>query len=425
MSDQTACHKTYTYTLTPTPAQERELERVVMVCRHLDTVALEQRSTACSTAWQRCHVSVSRYQQEAQLKDIRAAFPEYAAVHSHVLQDVLARLDKTYQAFFRRVQRGEKAGFSRCKGRDRFHSFTYKAVGTGARLDNGVLVLATIGRIAVRWSRLLEGEATPKTVTVCREAEGWYVGLSCAEVPIKLLPLTGRETGIDLGLESFATRANGEPIETRAALGWQSATSGAPSGASRVARKAAAADVRRSTCSRERISGCGRKRADFHHKTALGLVRAYDTISHEDLQTARRPDGQHAPEPPPREVHRRRRVEGVPAHPVVHSGRSWQDRRSRAACVHLARLFGLRRARVQGLVHPLAPVPGVWDESAARSYCCAQHLARRKTPTWARAEPSGAHVGRWAERRLSIRGDVSPAECQRALSGWRGQHRKR
>jgi putative transposase len=91
MSDQSACRKTYTYTLTPTPAQERELERVVMLCRQLDTVALAQRSTA----WQRCHVSVSRYQQEAELKDIRAAFPEYATVHRHVRQDVLVRLDKT------------------------------------------------------------------------------------------------------------------------------------------------------------------------------------------------------------------------------------------------------------------------------------------------------------------------------------------
>jgi putative transposase len=91
MSDQSACRKTYTYKLQPTPAQERELERVVMLCRHLDTVALEPRSTA----WQRCHVSVSRYQQEAELKDIRAAFPAYAAVHRHVLQDVLARLERT------------------------------------------------------------------------------------------------------------------------------------------------------------------------------------------------------------------------------------------------------------------------------------------------------------------------------------------
>ena len=153
MSDQTACHKTYTYKLIPTPAQERELERVVWCCRTLYNVAVEQRSTA----WQRCHVSLTRYQQEAELKDIRAAFPEYAAVHRHVRQDVLARLERTYQAFFRRVQRGEKAGFPRFKGHDRFHSCTDKECGNGARLDNGVLVLATIGRIAVRWSRLLAG----------------------------------------------------------------------------------------------------------------------------------------------------------------------------------------------------------------------------------------------------------------------------
>jgi hypothetical protein len=43
--------------------------------------------------------------------------PEYAAIHSHGLQDalhaVLARLDKTYQAFFRRRTAGETAGFPR------------------------------------------------------------------------------------------------------------------------------------------------------------------------------------------------------------------------------------------------------------------------------------------------------------------------
>src|SRR5215831_3161785 len=132
MSDQTACRKTYKYKLTPTAEQERRLERVVMLCRQLYNVALEQRITA----WQRCRVSVSRYQQEAELKGIRAEFPEYAAIHSHVLQDVLARLDKTYQAFFRRMQRGEKAGFPRYKRRGRYRSFTCKEYGNGATLDN-------------------------------------------------------------------------------------------------------------------------------------------------------------------------------------------------------------------------------------------------------------------------------------------------
>src|SRR5215472_13493526 len=164
MSEQATCRKTYKEKLRPTPSQERALEAVLWRCCTLSNTALEQRITA----WERCHISVTRFQQEAELKDIRAELPEYAAIHSHVLQDVLARLDKTYQAFFRRVQRGEKAGFPRFKGRERFHSFTYKEFGNGARLDNGFLVLAKIGRIGVRWSRPLQG--TPKTVTVSREA---------------------------------------------------------------------------------------------------------------------------------------------------------------------------------------------------------------------------------------------------------------
>jgi len=54
-----------------------------------------------------------------------AAFLEDAALDSHVLQDGLARLDRTFPAFFRRVQAGEKAGFPRFQGRGRYHAFTY------------------------------------------------------------------------------------------------------------------------------------------------------------------------------------------------------------------------------------------------------------------------------------------------------------
>ena len=145
------------------------------------------------TAYQRRHVSVSRCEQEAEVKVIRAACPEDAAIHRHILQDVLARLDKTYQAFFRRVQRGEKAGFPRLKGRNRFHSFSLKEFGNGATLDNGFLVLSKIGRISVHWSRPLEG--TPKTVIISKEADGWYVAMSCVDAPPHPLPLTGLSPG--------------------------------------------------------------------------------------------------------------------------------------------------------------------------------------------------------------------------------------
>jgi putative transposase len=240
--------KTYQEKLRPTPAQERALEDVLCRCRELYNAALEQRITA----WQRRRVSLSRYEQEAELKDLRAEFPAYAAIHSHVLQEVLARLDRTYQAFFRRVQRGEKAGFPRFKGRHRFHSVTYKEYGNGARLDNGCLVLSKIGRISVHWSRPIEG--TPKTVTISHEADGWYVAISCADVPVHVLPSTGLETGLDLGLDSFAMLADGQRIFTPATIARRKPIYGAALGASHGARRAATDGAKPSRCWPRRTS---------------------------------------------------------------------------------------------------------------------------------------------------------------------------
>src|SRR5260370_24503179 len=91
--------------------------------------------------------------------------PEYAEVYSQVLQDVVQRADRAFQAFFRRVTAGDTPGYPRFHGRDRYRSFTYPQAGEhgGARLDNGFLVLSKIRRFAVRWSRPPGG--TPKTVT--------------------------------------------------------------------------------------------------------------------------------------------------------------------------------------------------------------------------------------------------------------------
>src|SRR5262249_25244890 len=67
-----------------TPPQEREREAVLWRCRTLDTTALEQRLTGGRRGQGK---SATRLQQEAELKELGEAFPEYAALHSHVLQD--------------------------------------------------------------------------------------------------------------------------------------------------------------------------------------------------------------------------------------------------------------------------------------------------------------------------------------------------
>jgi putative transposase len=84
--------KAYKYKLKPTPEQERQLEEVLWRCRTLYNTALDQRITL----WKQRGVTLSAYGQMAELPDLKAAFPDYAAIHSQVLQDVLTRLDKTY-----------------------------------------------------------------------------------------------------------------------------------------------------------------------------------------------------------------------------------------------------------------------------------------------------------------------------------------
>src|SRR5262249_30346621 len=103
-----------------------------------------------------------------------------------------------------------KPGFPRFHGQHRSHSCTAKAFGNGARLDNGSLALSKIGRIAVRWSRPLQG--TRKTVTISKEADGWSVSFSCADVPSAPLPLSGQETGRAVGLPVLLLTAAGDAV---------------------------------------------------------------------------------------------------------------------------------------------------------------------------------------------------------------------
>src|SRR5689334_2022008 len=101
------------------------MEFVLRRCRELYNAALEERRDA----WQKCGVSVTVAGQSAQLPVIKEVRPEYGDVHSQVLQDVLSRLDKAFQAFFRRVKNGGMAGYPRFQGTNRYNSFTYKQFG--------------------------------------------------------------------------------------------------------------------------------------------------------------------------------------------------------------------------------------------------------------------------------------------------------
>jgi putative transposase len=272
--------KVYKYKLTPTPEQASLLERTLALCFQVYNAAIGERREA----WRLCGVSVTYYQQKAELPGIKEAMPEYAEVHSQVLQDVVLRVERTFQAFFQRIRDGKTPGYPRFQSSSRYRSFTYPQYGNGAVLDGSLLSLSKIGRIRIRLHRPLRG--TPKTVTVSREADGWYACVSCADVPAEPLPPTGQETGVDLGLESFATLADGTMIHTPRC--YRQAEAYLRRCQRRVARRQKGSNRRKKAVNllAKAHQQVKRQRADFHHKTALALVRANDVIYHEDLQTA-------------------------------------------------------------------------------------------------------------------------------------------
>jgi putative transposase len=252
-----------------------------MLCRYVYNGALEQRRAWWARGQGR---GATYYQQKAELPDLKAACPEYAEVNAQVLQDVVLRIDRAFQAFFRRVAAGEKAGYPRFQGRNRYNSFTYPQYGGGAVLDGGVLSLSKIGRVRIRLHRSLEG--TPKTVTIRREADGWYAAISCADVPVQALPQTGQETAIDVGLKIFLVTADGAIVANP--RHYREAERRLVKAQRRVSRRAPGSNRRRKAVRllSKAHQHVQRARADFHHKTALALLRQYDAIYHEDLQTA-------------------------------------------------------------------------------------------------------------------------------------------
>jgi putative transposase len=129
MAEQTV-RKTYKYKPKPTTEQERLLERTLMLCRHVYNAAIGERREA----WRMRGITVTYYQQKAKLLGIKEATPEYAEVSAQALQDVVLRVDRAFQGFFRRTRAGKTPGYPRFHGRERYNSFTYPQVGEhGAR----------------------------------------------------------------------------------------------------------------------------------------------------------------------------------------------------------------------------------------------------------------------------------------------------
>jgi putative transposase len=137
-------HKNFKFRLYPNKEQEQTLFFTLNRSRELYNAALSERKDSYQkhfrqTIYQNeqgqvfiAHMEanlkikdVTYQQQKRDLVDIKELREEYQDIHSQVLQDVMLRLKKAMDNFFRRVKAGETPGFPRFQGRNRYCSFTY------------------------------------------------------------------------------------------------------------------------------------------------------------------------------------------------------------------------------------------------------------------------------------------------------------
>lgn len=266
--------KTYRYRIYPTKEQKEKIEYTLNLCRYLYNNALEQRILA----YKKYKKSISYNMQQNELPLVKQVLPEYKEVHSQVLQDVLKRLDKAFQNFFRRLGTNDKAGFPRYKGKNRYHSFTYPQ--SGFVIEGDKLRLSKIGNIRINLHRKLVGE--PKTCTIVRKNDKYYVALVC-EVEKPQVTLTNKVVGIDLGVAHLAITSDGEFFDNHKYLRksekqlkrLQRIVSKRKKGSNRR-RKA----VRLLAKKHEQIAN---QRKDRNHKISRILVDRYDLIVFENL----------------------------------------------------------------------------------------------------------------------------------------------
>src|SRR5262245_45644790 len=227
------------------------------------------------------HLSINYKAQANQAPEIKKDRPEFARIHSQVIQNVLKRVEFAFDNFFRRAKEGQKPGFPRFRSRSRYDSFTYPQ--SGFSLKGRKLHLSKIGKVDLHLSRPIEGEI--KTCTIKREADGWYV-IFAVEEPKKEVAVAPKESvGVDVGIESFATLSDDEAAPIENPRYFRRAERDLKKAQRRVSRRVKGSKRRKRAVRllQKKHLKVKRQRRDFHFKEARKLVGQYQSIKVEDL----------------------------------------------------------------------------------------------------------------------------------------------
>jgi len=257
------------YRLKPNKAQQELINKHVGASRFLYNLALETKTVA----YLGNKVSLSRYDLQKQIPELKKECEWLKEINSQSLQYVLLNLDTAYKKFFK----GD--GFPKFKSKHRGkQSFT---IPQNVKVKNNKLIIPKFREgIKIILHRELKGVI--KQATISRTPTGkYYVSIlvdTKTEYPTKPIIKEKTTIGIDLGIKDFAITSDGEVFDNPKYL------RKSESRLKYLQRKYSKYKGKRTkkllTTLHEKVAN---QRKDYLHKVSTLLIRENQTIALETL----------------------------------------------------------------------------------------------------------------------------------------------
>ena len=289
----------YQYRLRLTKQQQSTIDVWMELCRRQYNYRLgerfnwwEQNRCDINSCPLICHLPELKdrpdlYSQKRDLVNTKQLLSEYKEIPSHTLQDVIARVEKTFDRWLKGDSNGKRSGKPRFKGQGRYRSIAFPDPVKPEHIKGNLIQLPKIGNLKVILHRPIPDGFKIKTAAIVKKADGYYITLSLQDSSVPELspemPTVDNTIGIDMGLKSFLVDDLGEEVvipqyyrkSERRLKKIQRSLSRKKKGSKRrrkVIKRVAKAHLKVSN-----------QRKDFHYKTAKKLLSKGKNVGHEDL----------------------------------------------------------------------------------------------------------------------------------------------
>ena len=229
--------------------------------------------------------------QSKRTTELRAENSWYSRIDSDVSQSNLAKLDAAYNGFF-----SHKRGFPAFRKAANFNSFQFKPKRAKLTVNRSSkhkrcyshVYLPGIGDMRYLDSRTIPESADIRTVTVMREADGWYMSV-LLNLPEELPNVEDRtiesSVGVDVGINKLVSLSDGSFVENPKFATNKKIRRQLRIRQRRVNRKVKGSKNR--SKAGQQVAKLHKKIADkreaYQWQAATKIVKTADAIVHEDL----------------------------------------------------------------------------------------------------------------------------------------------